>query len=274
MKIDGREIAGDIIARLKERTTPKKILAVIFVGNDPRSASFIKQKEKVAQELGVDFRVYNLSEDLKNDGLRKEIGRIAKQKPVGGVVVQLPLPESVGKRYVLNAVPPEKDVDVLGERALGTFRNNNNPVLPPAVGTVKEILEFMQVNLKEMVIAIIGRGSLVGSPVNTWLAGKPRDLYTLDSKSNIEAVGKADIIISGVGKAGLITPSILKDGAGVIDFGYYYFPNGDVSGDLATDDEDELDKLAFYTPTPGGTGPILVAKLFENFYTLCEKQAR
>lgn len=274
MKIDGKEIAGDIIARLKERETPKKIFAVVFVGSDPRSLSFIKQKEKVAQELGVDFRIYKFGKDLKNDGLRKEIGRIARQKPVGGVVVQLPLPEGVGKRYVLNAVPPEKDVDVLGERALGTFRNNNNPVLPPAVGTVKEILEHMQVNLKEMVVVIVGRGSLVGSPVNTWLVGKTKALYTLDSKSNIEAVKKADIVISGVGKAGLITPSILKDGAGVIDFGYYYFPNGDVSGDLATEDEGGLDKLAFYTPTPGGTGPILVGKLFENFYTLCEKQAR
>ena len=274
MKINGRAIADDIIERLKKQAKPKKILAIVLIGDDPRSISFIKQKESVAQELSVDFRVYNLSEDLKNDDLRKEIGRIAKQKTVGGVVVQLPLPEGVGKRYVLNAIPPEKDVDVLGERALGIFRNNNNPVLPPAVGTVKEILERMQVNLMEKVIVVVGRGALVGSPINTWLAGKTKDLYTLDSKSNINEVKKADIVISGVGKAGIIEPSILKENAGVIDFGYYYFPNGDLSGDLNTRDKNELDKLAFYTPTPGGTGPILVTKLFENFYTLCERQSR
>jgi len=269
MKIDGKEIASDIIGRLKEKEAPKKILAVILVGNDPRSESFIKQKKKVADELGVDFKVYPVPEDYGNDDMQIEVKRIADRDEVGGVVVQLPLPERIDRDYVLNAIPPEKDVDVLGGRALGAFRNDKNPILPPAVATVKEILERMSVNLEESVVAVVGLGALVGSPISTWLAGKCKELDSFDSKSNMERLRKADVVISGVGKAGIIDPKILKDGAGVIDFGYYYFPGGEVSGDLRLDGGG-LEHLSFYTLTPGGTGPILVAKLLENFYTLCE----
>lgn len=271
MKIDGKEIASDIISRLKNKTAPKKILAAVLVGEDPRSISFLRQKERTAKELGVDFRIYRLSESYKNDELRREVGRIATQKPVGGVIVQLPLPDGVSSRYVLNAIPIGKDVDVLGEKGLTAFQNGKNPILPPAVGAVNEILERMSVELHDSIVAVLGKGTLVGSPVSTWLAGKCKELHTLDSKSNIETIKVADVVISGIGKPGVITTKILKEGAGVIDFGYYYSPNGEVSGDLNTEKGAELEKLSFYTPTPGGTGPILVAKLLENFYTLCGK---
>lgn len=272
MKIDGKEISGDIITRLKGKAIPKKILAAVLIGEDPRSLSFVGQKEKIAKELGVDFRIYRLPEDYKNDDLRKEVGRISNQKPVGGIIVQLPLPEGVSSRYVLNAVPIDKDVDVLSEKAIGQFRSDKNPILPPAVGTVKEILERMSVKLASSTVAVLGKGALVGDPIAAWLVGKCKELYTLDSKSSMDILSRADVVISGVGKAGVFSPGALKDGAGVIDFGYYYSPDGEVSGDFdATDNEGELDKLAFYTPTPGGTGPILVAKLLENFYTLCEE---
>lgn len=265
MKINGREIADDIIARLKERETPKKILAAVLVGDDPRSESFIKQKEKVSKELGVDFRTYRLSGDLKNDDLRGEVGRIAKQKPVGGVLVQLPLPGRVSRRYVVNAVPKEKDVDVLGERSI------DGKILSPAVGTVKEILERMLVQLESAVVAVIGKGALVGGPISVWLRGECKELLILDSKSDLKTAEGADIVISGVGKPGVLDPGILKDGAGVIDFGYSYSSDGKILGDLAKDNEEALNRLNFYTPTPGGTGPILVAKLLENFYMLCGK---
>lgn len=271
MKIDGKEIAGDIIARLRSKTAPKKILAAVLVGEDPRSISFLRQKERAAKKLGVDFRIYRLSEDYKNDDLRREVGRIAKQKPVGGVIVQLPLPDGVSSRYVLNAVPVSKDVDVLSEKALAAFQNEKNTILPPAVGAVKEILERMSVELHDSTVAVLGKGTLVGSPVSTWLTGKCKKLYTLDSKSSMDILSQADIIISGVGRARALSPDVLKDGAGVIDFGYHYSRDGEVSGDLGVDSKNDLDKLAFYTPTPGGTGPIVVAKLLENFYTLCEK---
>ncbi len=140
-KISGIEIAKKIIDELKSKPKPEKILAVVLVGQNPASISFVKQKEKIAKELGVDFRIYNFPEEIKNDDLRKEAGKIALLKKVGGVIVQLPLPAHLNPQYVLNIIPREKDIDVLGERALGAFYAGRNIVLPPSVGVVIEIIE-------------------------------------------------------------------------------------------------------------------------------------
>ena len=141
MVIDGKTIAAGVVARLKSLPTPEKFLAVVLVGDNPSSISFIGQKEKIAKELGVDFRLYKFPATATNDELREEVGKIAAHKTCGGVVVQLPLPPSVNRHYVLNAIPPEKDVDVLGERAVGGLYAERGRVLPPAIGTIEEILK-------------------------------------------------------------------------------------------------------------------------------------
>ena len=265
MRIDGHAVAGEILEKLKKLPKPEKIFAAILVGDDPRSASFLKQKEQVAKELGVDFRLYNLRVELGNDGLRQEVGRLVEKKPVGGAVLQLPLPQGLNPHYILNAIPRKKDVDVLTERALGAFYNDRNPVLPPAVATVKAILDKVSFDLAKAEVAVVGLGALVGRPVSLWLTGKCKELHLLGRNSDLAILSTCDVAISGVGKAGVVRADMLKSGAGVIDFGYYYFPDGEVSGDFSPDD---AEAVAFYTPTPGGTGPILVAELFRNFYTL------
>lgn len=267
MRLDGHAIAAEIISELKKLPKPEKILAAILVGEDPRSESFLKQKEQVAKELGVDFRLYRLNPELGNDGLRQEIRRLVEKKSVGGAIIQLPLPEGINSSYVLNAIPREKDVDVLGERALGAFYNNRNPVFPPAVGTLETILEKVGFNLEQAAVAVVGLGALVGRPISLWLTGRCKELHLLGKNSDLAILSTCDVVISGVGKAGTIKPEMLKKGAGVIDFGYYYLPSGEVSGDFSPED---AEKLSFYTSTPGGTGPILVAELFRNFYILNE----
>src|SRR3989344_9477658 len=267
-KISGKEISQSLIKKLKTRKPPTKFMAAILEGSDPTSISFLRQKEKAAKELGVDFRLYKLKSGLVNDDLRKEVGRISKLSKAGGVIVQLPLPPNVNKYYVSNAIPREKDADVLGERALGAFYNDRNEVLPPAVGVVEEILKAAKFELQTKKVAVIGLGKLVGKPISVWLTCKCAELHLLDKGSDLKILSDVDLVISGVGEAGLVNPKMLKKNAAVIDFGYYYFPDGRLSGDFTPLPAKELDKLAFYTPTPGGTGPILVAKLFENFYTL------
>ncbi len=266
-KISGQEVSGEIVENLQRLPKIKKILVAVMVGEDLTSLSFLRQKKQFAERLGVDFRRYDFPLGVDNDALREEVGRISKQKSVGGIIVQLPLPEGINKYYVINAMAREKDVDVLSERALGAFYNNRNPIFPPAVETVKEIIERQGIDLSKSTVAVVGLGALVGRPIALWLMGKCAHLDLLDKGSNLETLKNADIVISGVGEAGLINPSNLKEGAGVIDFGYYYFEDGKLSGDLDTDSPD-IERLSFYTPTPGGTGPILVAKLLENFYKL------
>ncbi len=261
MVIDGKKIAAEILAKLKSRPAPKKFLAVFLVGDDPSSVSFIKQKEKIAKELGVNFRLYKFPAQIKNDELRGEVGKIAEHKTCGGVVVQLPLPEQVNPQYILNVIPREKDIDVLGERALGAFYAERNPVAPPAVGVVSEVLQAANFDISKSIVAVVGLGPLVGKPISMWLMRKVGGLHLMDRKSDLTLLGDADLVVSGAGKAGLIKSEILKESAGVIDFGY-----DENKGDF--DASGDLSKLSFYTPTPGGTGPILVAKVFENFYRL------
>ena len=264
--IDGKKIAGTIINRLKKLPRGGRIFAAIMVGENPASLSFLKQKEKVAHECGIDFRIYTYKEEQwTNDTLRHEVGRISAQKSVGGVIVQLPLPEKFNAQYIVNAIDSRKDVDVLGERALGSFYAERSKVVPPTVGVVFRIMEELAIKILDKNVAVVGLGRLVGKPIALFLIKKVRNLILCDKNSDLGLLQCADIVISGVGKSHIIKKEHLKNGVIVIDFGYF-LDGGTLKGDV---DFDALSNYAEYaTPTPGGTGPLLVAKLFENFYAL------
>jgi methylenetetrahydrofolate dehydrogenase (NADP+)/methenyltetrahydrofolate cyclohydrolase len=266
--IDGKAIADNILKKLKVRLVPKKFFGAVLVGDDKSSVSFLKQKEKTAKELGIDFRLYRFSETIQNDELRQEVGKIAAHKTCGGALIQLPLPAHLNQQYILNAIPKEKDVDVLSERAIGAFYADRSILLPPAVGVVEELIANRKLQIAHCSVAVVGLGFLVGRPVANWIMRRAKETLLLRSVSDLGFLKYADIVVTSVGKAGLIVPDMLKDGAGVIDFGYGIL-DGKYSGDLDTRELAMSDsRLAFYTPTPGGTGPIDVAKLFENFYEL------
>ncbi len=280
--IDGKKIAEEIIAKLKTRPKPEKFFAAILVGDDSASLHFLKQKEKAAQELGIDFRLYPLPITLSTDHLRREIARLAGPAQCGGCIVQLPLPEGVNVHYVLNAIPKGKDLDLLSEAAIGSFYTGRNPVVPPSVSTVAEILGREHLPLRELRVVLVGAGFLIGKPVGLWLQNRVAELTVLDSQvKDLRAhLHDADVVVSGTGQANLFSAEDLKDSAIVVDFGWNKV-DGKITGDFnpnlqpttypASTSRGEAGNLQLdisYTPTPGGTGPILVAKLFENFYTL------
>jgi methylenetetrahydrofolate dehydrogenase (NADP+)/methenyltetrahydrofolate cyclohydrolase len=278
MVIDGKEISARLLAELKPKLVPiaqEKFFGAALVGDNAASTYFLKQKEKAAQELGVEFRLYPLPADITTDALRQEIGRLAGAKTCGGFIVQLPLPEYLqNKHYILNAIPKEKDVDLLGEHALGAFYTERSAIVPPSVGTVHELLKGLhQDDLREKTVAVIGTGFLIGRPVGFSLQNRVAELMVFDSMSkNLhERLNEADIVISGAGVPKLFSAKHLRDNAFVIDFGYGRGPDGKVSGDFDPEGSEQSavgSKQITYTKTPGGTGPILVAKLFENFYIL------
>lgn len=282
MIIDGKEIAKKIIEELKTKpgSWREKFMGAMLVGEDPASANFLKQKEKVAKELGVSFRLYKAPVDVGTDDLRSEIGMLSRPKNCGGFLVQLPLPEGVNRHYVLNAIPKEKDVDCLSEQGLGAFYTGRGKVAPPAVETVEEILKSQialrpdlgQANrksLRESKFILIGAGFLIGKPVGFWLQNRAGEVTIYDSsvKNFHPNLKEADVIISGVGQPNLFSAKDLKEGALVIDFGFNKL--GDkIVGDFNMDGAEEAGVV--YTRTPGGTGPVLVAKLYENFWKLNE----
>jgi len=268
MIIDGKKIAAGILERLKQRETPKKFFALVSVSSDAQTESFVREKERMAKELNVDFRRFEFPPDITQDKLRREVLRIAEHRTCGGVVVQLPLPQSVQGAYVANAIPREKDVDVLGERALGAFYTGRNPVNPPAVEVVRTILETAgRTDLRSAHVIVLGAGVLVGKPIGTWCIGKAGKLSVIerDAPREMRELQDADIVVSGTGVGGLFGAESLKDGALVIDFGYDG-SSGKFRGDFTAPDKDG-DRIS-YTKTPGGTGPILVAKVLENFFLL------
>ncbi len=259
MVIDGKKIAGQVIAELKKQPPPQKELAAILVGENAASASFLRQKEKIAKDLGVDFRLHNLSADLSQGELIVELNKLISSDQVGGFILQLPLPEKYDRDQVLAALPSEKDVDAL---------TGKGKTVPPAVLAVQDVLKESGFSLADKVVGVVGRGLLVGRPIAEWLSGKCREVMIFHTKTDLSRIADCDLVISGAGKAGLVKPDMLKPGAGVIDFGFDMV-NGKISGDFDSSLLVNSDQLpAFYTPTPGGTGPILVAELFKNFYTL------
>ncbi len=269
MIIDGKAIAEDIVRKLKTLPKQERFFGAALVGEDPASLNFLKQKEKAAHELGIEFRLYRLPAAMTTDDLRAEIGRLAAPKPCGAFIVQLPLPASVNRYYALNAIPKEKDVDCLSEPVLGAFYTGRGKVAPPSVGTVAEILRREhddERTLRSLKAVVIGAGFLIGKPVGFWLQNRVGELVVLDaSVRDVRAkMADADIVISGAGQAGLFGADDLKEGAIVIDFGFARGADGKMSGDFAPAAADA--RGIRYTRTPGGTGPVLVAKLFENFF--------
>ncbi len=275
MKIDGRQIAGEIIERVltnAKHSGSRKFFAVFYVGNDKSTESFLNQKEKTAKQMLVDFRRYHFLSSISQDELRKEIYKITKHSNCGGAIVQLPLPEHIDFQYVMNVIPREKDADVLGERSIGAFSAGRNSVIPPAAGVCEEICLRHNINIEKSVVLIIGRGSLVGKPVAIWLLNRAKELIVLGRESDKSILKDADIVICGAGAPKIVSPEMLKNGACVIDFGYGE-KDGKMHGDFDSTDEATIEqKNIIFTPTPGGTGPILVAKVFENFFNLIELQ--
>lgn len=273
LKIDGAVIAQNIIHKLKQSPRPKKILAAVLVGSDHASLTFVRRKSRVARELGIAFDFFQFSATDTEDEVAERIRGLSHDERVGGIVLQLPLPARFDRDALIATIAIRKDVDNVTGHAV---------VESPAVGAVKEILaeaaRLRSVKFKSLdglTVAVVGRGFLVGAPISKWLERESASVspFTfktadIDTEDIPGFVADADLIITGVGKAGLIDPRWLKDGAGIIDFGFPPDFNEKTSPDPDSCDVQTLNHLAFYTPTPGGTGPILVAKLFENFYSL------
>jgi len=274
MVIDGKQLASEIIEELKKEreAIPKKIrLAVVLVGDNPASLSFIKQKEKIAQELNIDFRLYQYPETIKTKELRKKVSAICRVTFNRGVVVQLPLPASINSQVVLNAILTLKDPDILSEKNLGGFYVNRLIVLPPVIEAIKFLLKKYQIPIEGKIVLLIGRGQLVGKPAALWFINQRATVIVANSKTqNLQDLIKmADIIVSSAGVPNLITGEMVKQGVVIFDSAVVS-EAGKLKGD--SDFDSLQDKAALLTPVPGGLGPLTVAFLFKNLLELVKQQ--
>jgi len=246
MVIDGKQIAEKIYAECESMQWKKRFLALFYSDETPATQSFIKQKRNAANRLGIELREHQFDE--------KKLREIAGDDACGGIVLQLPLGDENKTQQAIKIIPPTKDIDNLSGNAL---------LCTPAVGVVEQILNEAN-NPKMDEIAIVGQGVLVGKPVAKWAKESGnRNIRIYDKGFDPHDLKTADLVVSGAGEMYIFSAEHLKKGAFVIDFGYTKSEAGSLVGDFNPAGAKERDIV--YTPTPGGTGPILVACLMRNF---------
>jgi len=269
MVVDGKLIARELVQdmRVRVREMQKRpSLGVVIAEETHEIRSFVSHKQKVAQELGLGFEVTTLDHvrHHKTEDLLKLV--LHTTRAHDGVVLQLPIPQHFDLEAVLKLFPLSHDVDVLGVTAYEQFREGRLPFLPPVVSACAEILHREGVRLQGARVLVVGEGRLVGAPAANW-AGQLGAIVKSANKATEQFdawVAGADVIISGAGVPGLIRPEHVREGVVIFDAGTSE-SEGVLKGDA---DPACAEKARVFTPTPGGIGPITVAKLFENLLTL------
>lgn len=266
--IAGRALAAPLLARIKKQLASKHArLSIVQVGDNPASLKFVQEKEKACRDAGIEFERVALPTNVSQENVENTIRSLAKNPKVSGIVVQLPLPKALDTETILSLVPFQKDPDVLSSAAFQRFALGTYSVLPPTVAAVSYILKSKRVEFLQKDVLIVGMGRLVGLPLSLWFLrqGARVSVATSKTKNIAELSKKADIIISGVGKPGIVTGDMIKRGAFVIDAGTSV-EAGQSKGDV--DVESVAKKAVFLAPVPGGVGPLTVACLLSNLIEL------
>ena len=249
MILNGKPVAQKIYSSINFEKPPT--LAVILVGEDPASLTYIKVKEKILENLGITFKLFHLPGFSRETKILELVEDLNKNKFIDGIVVQLPLPADLNTKKILAAILPHKDIDGFS----GEF-------MPPTIQAILEILNYYKISYENKNIVIVGHGLLVGKPLEEFLIKKGIKPIICDSEtSDLKSKTlEADILISGAGATGLIKPEMVKSDATIIDAGTAE-SNGEMVGDV---DPKVYEKVKAYTPVPGGVGPVTVACLMRN----------
>lgn len=276
--INGRGIAAQLffdITRQVARLPFKPVLCDVVVGNDPVSISYVKIKGKRAKECGIEFSLVQLLENSTEEEIISAIKHEQENKNLCGLIVQLPLPSNLDAHRILENINLEIDVDGINPQA--STSSQAAKLVPPTAGAILHILNSLPLesvpDLSAEKFVVLGQGDLVGKPVTENLRALGYEVETLvaDTPNRAEILKQATVIISGVGKAGILTGDEVSDNVIVIDAGTSE-SGGSISGDA--DFASVAPKARMITPSPGGVGPVTVAKLLENVLKVAQSRAR
>lgn len=276
--IDGKAIAAQVRGEVAEKVSALKAkgitpcLAVILVGENPASVSYVTGKQKALAEVGMADRSLHLPESTTEEELLKIIDDLNKDTAVHGILVQLPLPEHINEEKVLLAIDPEKDVDGFHPMNVGNLVIGKKAFLPCTPHGIIVLLEKMGIETSGKHAVVIGRSNIVGKPVSLLLARKETNctvtICHTGTKNMAEMTRQADILIAAAGRPHTVTKDMVKPGAVVIDVGVNRIPDDTKkSGFRLTGDcdyADLLETVSFITPVPGGVGPMTIAMLMFN----------
>jgi len=269
--IDGKQIAANVRKKVAEGVQQRlrdgksaPCLAVILVGQDPASQVYVRHKKNACKEVGIDSRAYDLPADTSQQDLLALVDELNADTSVHGILVQLPLPEHLDANEILERIRPDKDPDGFHAFNLGRLAQRM-PVLRPCTPKgVMTLLESTGVNLHGQEAVIVGASNIVGRPMTLelLLAGATTTTTHRFTRDLEYHVSRADIVVVGVGKPGLVKGEWIKKGAIVIDVGINRLEDGRLVGDV--DYDIAAERAGWITPVPGGVGPMTVACLMEN----------
>ena len=269
--IDGKAIAAsarlDIAQRgqaFYEKTGVRPGLAVVIVGEDPASKVYVRNKKKGCEEAGFYSEVHEMSAETTMDELLAKIEELKNNEKIHGILVQLPLPKHLDEKAVIDAIPPEKDVDAFHPVNTGKIMIGDYNFLPCTPAGVMKMLEYEKIDVSGKECVVIGRSNIVGKPMAMLMLRENATVTITHSRTKDlrEVCKRADILIVAIGKPLMIDDSYVKEGAVVIDVGIHRDADNKICGDV--DYDKVAPKCSAITPVPGGVGPMTIAMLMRN----------
>ncbi len=268
--IDGKAVAAQCKAEIRERVAALKAqgitpgLAVILVGDNPASRVYVNNKERDCAECGIYSEEYKLPAEISQQELLDLIGVLNENPAIHGILVQLPLPEHLSEELVIGAISPDKDVDAFHSYNVGRIMQGAYRFVPCTPAGVMKLLDAYGIDPAGKHCVVVGRSNIVGKPMAMLLLHRNGTVTVCHSRTpdlKTQCL-QADILVSAVGKRGLITADMVKPGAVVIDVAMNRNEQGKLCGDVCFD---EVAQVASYiTPVPGGVGPMTRVMLLEN----------
>ncbi len=287
--IDGKQVAADMRAELKQKVAQLKEkgivpgLAVVLVGDDPASRSYVTAKERACEEAGIFSNDNRLSEDTTQQELMALVDKLNKDPKINGILVQLPLPKHLNESEVLLAIDPNKDVDGFHPVNVGKMVVGEDAFLPCTPNGIIHLLLRSGVKLSGAEVVVVGRSNIVGKPIANMLIQKSDTgnatvtVCHTRTKDTAAHCRRADIIIAAAGRPNTVTADMVKDGAVIIDVGVNRVEDATkkngyrLVGDV--DFEAVKEKASLITPVPGGVGPMTITMLLYNTVLSAEKAA-
>ena len=240
-------------------------LAVIQIGEDPASSVYVRNKNKMAEDLNYNFKHIHLDEKVSEEEVLKEIDKLNKDNNIDGILVQMPIPKHLNAKKIQNKIDPLKDVDGLTDINMGKLSHNIDSLIPCTPMGIISLLKYYNIPIEGKNVVIVGRSDLVGRPLASLMINNNATVTLCHSKTdNLKKYTKmADILVVAIGKPNFITGDMVKKNSTIIDVGINRTDNGLV-GDV--DFDSVKDKVKFITPVPGGVGQMTVLELGRNVY--------
>ncbi len=256
------EMKSDVEELKRKGITPG--LAVIIVGHDPASQTYVRGKQRACEEVGIHSLLIELEEDTKEEELLAKIDELNVDEAIDGILVQLPLPSQINEQAVIEKISPAKDVDGFHPINIGRMMTGQVCFLPCTPHGIVEMVKSQQIELEGKHVVVVGRSNIVGKPVGQLFLNENATVTYCHSRTNDlkQYTTQADILIAAAGKQHLIRGEHIKAGATVIDVGIHRLDNGKLTGDVNFDEARE--KAAYITPVPGGVGPMTITMLLHN----------